>query len=77
MPQQKDYIQAQKGRTASLVIAGSMLIWFGMQWAAVELHISSRYMLLLDLLYFLLSLDLNLLDFLLSGVLKLLDFLLS
>jgi hypothetical protein len=26
-----------------------MLIWLGMQWAAVELHISSRYMLLLDL----------------------------
>ena len=49
MPPQKDYIQAQKGRTASRVIAGSMLIWFGMQWAAVELHISSRYMLLLDL----------------------------
>ena len=49
MPPQKDYIQAQKGRTASIVIAGSMLIWFGMQWAAVELHISSRYMLLLDL----------------------------
>ena len=49
MPPQKDYIQAQKGRTASFVIAGSMLIWFGMQWAAVELHISSRYMLLLDL----------------------------
>jgi hypothetical protein len=49
MPPQKDYIQAQRGRTASLVIAGSMLIWFGMQWAAVELHISSRYMLLLDL----------------------------
>jgi membrane protein implicated in regulation of membrane protease activity len=49
MPPQKDYIQAQKGRTARLVIAGSMLIWFGMQWAAVELHISSRYMLLLEL----------------------------
>ena len=49
MPTQQDYIQAQKGRTAGLVIAGSMLIWLGMQWAAVELYISGRYMLLLDL----------------------------
>ena len=49
MPPQHDYIQAKKGRTAGLVIAGSMLIWLGMQWAAVELNMSSRYMLLLDL----------------------------
>ena len=42
-------MQAKKGRTASLVIAGAMLIWLGMQWAAVQLDISSRYMLLLDL----------------------------
>jgi hypothetical protein len=26
-----------------------MLVWLGMQWAAVELNISSRHMLLLDL----------------------------
>jgi|TARA_B110000459_G_scaffold73948_1_gene83205 hypothetical protein len=49
MPPQHDHIQAQKGRTAGLVIAGSMLVWLGMQWAAVELNMSSRYMLLLDL----------------------------
>ena len=49
MPLQHDHIQAKKGRTAGLVIAGSMLVWLGMQWAAVELNISSRYMLLLDL----------------------------
>ncbi|MAB87562.1 DUF5337 domain-containing protein [Planktomarina sp.] len=49
MHSQKDHIQAKKGRTASLVIAGAMLIWLGMQWAAVQLDISSRYMLLLDL----------------------------
>jgi len=49
MHSQKDHIQAKKGRTASLVIAGAMLIWIGMQWAAVQLDISSRYMLLLDL----------------------------
>ena len=49
MHSQKDYIEAKKGRTASLVIAGAMLIWLGMQWAAVQLDISSRYMLLLDL----------------------------
>lgn len=49
MHSEKDHIQAKKGRTASLVIAGAMLIWLGMQWAAVQLDISSRYMLLLDL----------------------------
>ncbi len=49
MPTQHDHIQPKKGRNASLVIAGSMLVWLGMQWAAVELNISSRYMLLLDL----------------------------
>ena len=49
MHSQKDHTQAKKGRTVSLVIAGAMLIWLGMQWAAVQLDISSRYMLLLDL----------------------------
>ena len=49
MHSQKDHMQAKKGRTASLVIAGAMLIWLAMQWAAVQLDISSRYMLLLDL----------------------------
>ena len=48
MHSQKDHIQAKKGRTASLVIVGAMLIWLAMQWAAVQLDISSRYMLLLD-----------------------------
>jgi len=49
MHSEKDHIQAKKGRTSSLVIAGAMLIWLAMQWAAVQLDISSRYMLLLDL----------------------------
>lgn len=49
MHSEKDHIQAKKGRTASLVIAGAILIWLAMQWAAVQLDISSRYMLLLDL----------------------------
>ena len=49
MPTQDGYIQAKNGRTVSLVIAGSILLWLGMQWVAVELNISSRYMLLLDL----------------------------
>ena len=49
MHSQKDHIQAKKDRTARLVIAGAMLIWLGMQWAAVQLDISIRYMLLLDL----------------------------
>ena len=48
MHSEKDHIQAKKGRTASLVIAGAILIWLAMQWAAVQLDISSRYMLLLD-----------------------------
>jgi hypothetical protein len=49
MHSEKDHIQAKKGRTASLVIAGAILIWLAMQWAAVQLDISSRYMRLLDL----------------------------
>ena len=49
MHSQKDHIQAKTGRTVSLVIAGVMLIWLGMQWTAVQLDIPSRYMLLLDL----------------------------
>ena len=49
MHSEKDHTQAKKGQTASLVIAGAMLIWLAMQWAAVQLDISSRYMLLLDL----------------------------
>ncbi|MDA8784726.1 DUF5337 domain-containing protein [Planktomarina temperata] len=49
MHSEKDHIQVKKGRTASLVIAGAILIWLAMQWAAVQLDISSRYMLLLDL----------------------------
>ncbi len=49
MPTQHDHIQTKKGRNASLVIAGSMLVWLGIQWVAVELNISSRYMLLVDL----------------------------
>ena len=49
MHSEKDHTEAKKGRTASLVIAGAMLIWLAMQWAAVQLDISSRYMLLLDL----------------------------
>ena len=49
MHREKNHIQAKKGRTASLVIAGAILIWLAMQWAAVQLDISSRYMLLLDL----------------------------
>jgi len=49
MSTQHDHIQAKKGRTAGLVIAGFMLAWLGMQWVAVELNLSNRYMLLLDL----------------------------
>ena len=49
MPTQHDHSQTKKGRNASLVIAGSMFVWLGMQWVAVELNISSRYMLLVDL----------------------------
>ncbi len=48
MPTRYDHIQVRKGRLAGLVIAGSMSIWLCMQWAAVELNISGRYMLLLD-----------------------------
>ena len=38
----RDQSQSKKGKLAGLVIAGSMLLWLGMQWVAVELHISAR-----------------------------------
>lgn len=38
-----------KGRLAGLSIAGSMLLWLGLQWLAVEFNLSVRTMLLVDL----------------------------
>ncbi len=45
----RDQSQSKKGKLAGLVIAGSMLLWLGLQWVAVELEISGRIMLLIDL----------------------------
>jgi hypothetical protein len=45
----RDQSQSKKGKMAGLVIAGSMLLWLGLQWVAVELEISGRIMLLIDL----------------------------
>lgn len=47
--QSQDHMDAKKGRTAAFVIAGSILVWFLMQWLAVQLNIASRIMLLIDL----------------------------
>ena len=49
MSTEHDHSQAKKGRTAGLSIAGSMLLWIAMQWAAKEFGFPTRLMLLLDL----------------------------
>ncbi|MDA9238350.1 DUF5337 domain-containing protein [Planktomarina sp.] len=48
MSGKQDHIQSKKGRLAGLVIAGSMLLWLGLQWLATELNLSVRLMLLID-----------------------------
>lgn len=48
MSSKQDHIQSKKGRLAGLVIAGSMLIWLGLQWLATELNLPVRLMLLID-----------------------------
>ena len=40
--------QTKKGRLAGLVIAGSMLLWLGLQWLAVSFNLSVRLMLVID-----------------------------
>tara|TARA_B100000795_G_C22614781_1_gene366510 strand:+ start:125 stop:367 length:243 start_codon:yes stop_codon:yes gene_type:complete len=49
MSTEHDDIQAKKGRIAGLSIAGSMLLWIAMQWAAKDFGFPTRLMLLLDL----------------------------
>jgi|TARA_B100000787_G_C16045016_1_gene228664 hypothetical protein len=49
MSTEHDHIQANKGRIAGLSIAGSMLLWIAMQWAAKDFGFPTRLMLLLDL----------------------------
>ena len=49
MTTEHNNIQAKKGRIAGLFIAGSMLLWIAMQWAAKEFGFPTRLMLLLDL----------------------------
>jgi hypothetical protein len=44
-----DKIQPKKGKLAGLLIAVPMLLWLGLQWVAVELEITARIMLLIDL----------------------------
>ena len=49
MSTEHDHIQAKKGRIAGISIAGSMLLWIAMQWAAKDFGFPTRLMLLLDL----------------------------
>ena len=49
MNTEQDNIQAKKGRIAGLSIAGSMLFWMAMQWAAKDFGFPTRLMLLVDL----------------------------
>ena len=49
MSTEHDHIQATKGSIAGLSIAGSMLLWIAMQWAAKDFGFPTRLMLLLDL----------------------------
>ncbi|MFT4958979.1 MAG: hypothetical protein ACI92Z_000051 [Paracoccaceae bacterium] len=44
-----DQIIARKGRHAALIIAGSMVLWVGAQWAGPVLGMPGRYALLFDL----------------------------
>ncbi|MBL4766651.1 MAG: DUF5337 domain-containing protein [Rhodobacteraceae bacterium] len=44
-----DQIIARKGRHAAIIIAGSMVLWVGAQWAGSVLGMPGRYALLFDL----------------------------
>ena len=48
MNRKQNKIQTKKGRLAGLVIAGSMLLWLGLQWLAVVFNLSVRLMLVID-----------------------------
>ncbi len=41
---------ARDGRIAALVIAGTMLIWLGLQWAGPRLGLGPAYAILFDLM---------------------------
>ncbi|MEP2532828.1 DUF5337 domain-containing protein [Shimia sp.] len=44
----QDQQQARKGRIVALVIAGTMLIWIGVQWIANQVGLPGRYAFLFD-----------------------------
>jgi amino acid permease len=44
----QDEASARKGRVVALVIAISMLLWLGAQWAGPALGLAGRYALLID-----------------------------
>lgn len=44
----RDKAQARKGQMVALVIAGTMLIWLGANWAGPALGLPGRYALLID-----------------------------
>ena len=49
MTTEQDQIIARKGRHAAIVIAGSMVLWVGAQWAGPAMGLPGRYALLFDL----------------------------
>ncbi|WP_255449553.1 DUF5337 domain-containing protein [Shimia ponticola] len=42
--------RARQGRTASLVIAGSMLFWIAAQWIGPQIGLAGNYAILIDLI---------------------------
>lgn len=46
-PSQDDMI-ARKGRTVGLVIAATMIVWLGAQWAGAAMGLPGRFALLID-----------------------------
>jgi hypothetical protein len=48
MTDSDDKALARKGQTVGLVIAGTMLIWLGAQWAGPAMGLPGRYALLID-----------------------------
>ncbi|WP_341234372.1 DUF5337 domain-containing protein [uncultured Sulfitobacter sp.] len=48
MTEEENIALARKGRMVALVIAGTMLLWIALQWAAPYFGLPGRYALLFD-----------------------------
>lgn len=49
-PSPEQMSRARQGRTASLVIAGSMLFWIAAQWIGPQIGLAGNYAILIDLI---------------------------